>query len=165
MTNPVDLAGAGDRDPSSYARAVEALLGAEEVDGVLLTGYFGGYSAEPGGLHGLEVAAAEAIAAFVQAQDKPVVVHTIFPGSPTAEVLRSAGIPVHRDVDRACAVLGRARGATAAAEHDTTVPAAGAPGHRPVVRRREAGCSPRRASAFPAARPSALVTSSRRRSR
>ncbi len=68
VTNPVDLAGAGDREPGSYARAVETLLGAEEVDGVLLTGYFGGYSSEPGGLHGLEVAAAEAIAATVREQ-------------------------------------------------------------------------------------------------
>ncbi len=32
-------------------------------------------------------------------------VHTIFPASPTAAVLRAAGIPVHRDIDRAGAVL------------------------------------------------------------
>ena len=34
-----------------------------------------------------------------------MVVHTIFPNSPTAAMLRSSGIPVHRDVDRAGAVL------------------------------------------------------------
>jgi acyl-CoA synthetase (NDP forming) len=88
-----------------YARAVEALLMGDEVDGVLMTGYFGGYSTEPGGLHEIELAAARAIVAAVQSQDKPLVVHTIFPGSPTAVLLRSAGIPVHRDVDRAAAVL------------------------------------------------------------
>ncbi len=105
VDNPVDLAGAGDRDPTGYARAVEALLAGEDVDGVLMTGYFGGYSAEPGAVHELEVAAAHAIAAATRAQHKPVVVHTIFPTSPTAAVLRGAGIPVHRDVDRASAVL------------------------------------------------------------
>ncbi|WP_051276073.1 acetate--CoA ligase family protein [Marmoricola sp. URHB0036] len=105
VTNPVDLAGAGDRDPMNYARAVEALLPGEDVDGVLLTGWFGGYSTEPGGVHDVEIAAAHAIATAAAAQDKPVVVHTIFPTSPTSAVLREAGIPVHRDVDRACAVL------------------------------------------------------------
>ena len=104
-TNPVDLAGAGDRDPLGYARAVDVLLAADEVDGVLMTGYFGGYSTEESGLQDAELAAASAIAATVRAQSKPVVVHTIFPAGPTASVLRSAGIPVHRDVDRACGVL------------------------------------------------------------
>jgi acyl-CoA synthetase (NDP forming) len=33
------------------------------------------------------------------------VVQTIYPDSPAAQVLRAAGIPVHRDVDRACAAL------------------------------------------------------------
>jgi acetate---CoA ligase (ADP-forming) len=105
VTNPVDLAGAGDRDPMSYARAVEALLPGDDVDGVLITGWFGGYSTEPGGVHEVEIAAARAIAAAARAQDKPVVLHTIFPTSPTSAVLREAGIPVHRDVDRASAVL------------------------------------------------------------
>ena len=105
VANPVDLAGAGDRDPMNYARAVEALLAGDDVDGVLVTGYFGGYSTEPGGVSEIELAAAHAIAAAARSQHKPVVVHTIFPTSPTSAVLRAAGIPVHRDVDRASAVL------------------------------------------------------------
>lgn len=105
VTNPVDLAGAGDRDPGVYADAVAVLLAADDVDGVLVTGYFGGYSTEPGRMHELEMAAAEAIAATVGQHAKPVVVHTIHPASPSAVLLRSAGIPVHRDVDRAVAVL------------------------------------------------------------
>jgi acyl-CoA synthetase (NDP forming) len=105
VVNPVDLAGAGDRDPMGYARAVEALLQGHQVDAILMTGYFGGYSTEPGGVHELELDAARSIAAAVVAQDKPVVVHTIFPNGPTAALLRAAGIPVHRDVDRACGVL------------------------------------------------------------
>ena len=105
VTNPVDLAGAGDRDPMSYARAVEALLAADEVDGVLMTGYFGGYSADVGTLQDAELRAAEAIVAAVGGQGKPLVVHTIFPAGPTATTLRSGGIPVHRDVDRAAEVL------------------------------------------------------------
>lgn len=105
VTNPVDLAGAGDRDPTGYARAVEALLVADEVDAVLMTGWFGGHSTEPGGLGELELEAARAIVRVVGDHAKPVVVHTIFPHGPTSTLLRAAGIPVHRHVDRACAVL------------------------------------------------------------
>ena len=43
VTNPVDLAGAGEQDLASYARGVQVLLASDQVDGVLLTGYFGGY--------------------------------------------------------------------------------------------------------------------------
>ena len=105
VANPVDLAGAGDLDPRSYARALDALLAADDVDGVLLTGYFGGYSTEAGHLHEAEVAAARAMAAAITAGSTPVVVHTIFPHGPSAQALRAAGIPVHRDVDRCCDVL------------------------------------------------------------
>ncbi|RAG80831.1 CoA-binding protein, partial [Streptacidiphilus pinicola] len=50
--NPVDLAGMGEQDPASYADTVQALLDSDEVDAVLLTGYFGGYAAAEGGLGG-----------------------------------------------------------------------------------------------------------------
>ncbi len=42
--NPVDLAGGGEQDFMSYAKVTRALLESDEVDGVLMTGYFGGYS-------------------------------------------------------------------------------------------------------------------------
>ena len=42
--NPVDLAGAGEQDTYSFARSTRALLEAAEVDAVLFTAYFGGYS-------------------------------------------------------------------------------------------------------------------------
>ncbi len=105
VTNPVDLAGAGEQDPASYARGVEVLLGSEQVDGVLLTGYFGGYSSEESRLTEPELSAARLMAEVVAAQGKPLVVQTIYPDGPTARALRAAGVPVHRDVDRACLVL------------------------------------------------------------
>ena len=105
VTNPVDLAGAGEQDVASYARGVQVLLASDQVDGVLLTGYFGGYSTEQSNLTGPELAAAHQVADAVAAQGKPLVVQTIYPESPASQVLRGVGIPVHRDVDRACAVL------------------------------------------------------------
>ena len=105
VANPVDLAGAGERDPMRYVRAVELLLGADEVDGVLMTGYFGGYSVQASVLASLETAAGQVLADAVAGQAKPVVVHTLYPTGATGLLLRDAGLPVHRDVDRAAAVL------------------------------------------------------------
>lgn len=105
VANPVDLAGAGEQDMLSYARGVTTLLASEQVDGVLMTGYFGGYSTQQSNLTEPESAAARLMVEVVVAQGKPLVVQTIYPDSPTSLLLRSAGIPVHRDVDRACAVL------------------------------------------------------------
>ena len=84
MTNPVDLAGAGEQDLASYARGVRVLLASDEVDGVLLTGYFGGYSTEQSDLAAPELAAARQMADAVAAQGKPLVVQTIYPDSPPA---------------------------------------------------------------------------------
>ncbi|ROQ94043.1 CoA binding protein [Streptomyces sp. 2132.2] len=50
--NPVDLAGMGEQNPHSYADTIAELLAADEVDAVLMTGYFGGYAASDGGLGG-----------------------------------------------------------------------------------------------------------------
>jgi acyl-CoA synthetase (NDP forming) len=105
VANPVDLAGAGEQDPMRYTRALEVLLRAEEVDGVLMTGYFGTYSGSASPVAPLELAAATAMAGVVAEQAKPLLVQSIEPASPTGLVLRAAGIPVHRDVDRAATVL------------------------------------------------------------
>lgn len=105
VANPVDLAGAGERDPMTYVRALAALLDADEVGGVMVTGYFGSYSTQDSAVAELEVEAAGEMALVVRRQAKPVVVQTIHPRGPTAQALRAAGIPVHRDIDRAAAVL------------------------------------------------------------
>jgi acetate---CoA ligase (ADP-forming) len=81
------------------------LLDAEDVDGVLLSGYFGGYSTQAGGVEQLELAAAREMATLVPERGKPVVVHTMFPLSPSSEALRAAGIPVHRHLESATRVL------------------------------------------------------------
>ncbi|GAA1478850.1 acetate--CoA ligase family protein [Nocardioides aestuarii] len=105
LANPVDLAGAGERDLSSYARGVRVLVDSDQVDGVLLTGYFGGYGAWDPGMTGAELTAAHEMAAAVSGGTTPLVVQTVDPGSAASQVLAEAGIPVHRDVDRAAAVL------------------------------------------------------------
>ncbi|MFD7879765.1 acetate--CoA ligase family protein [Streptomyces sp. NPDC059766] len=112
VANPVDLAGMGEQDPGSYAAAVEALLAAEEVDAVLMTGYFGGYAASEGGLGGGGTAladgereAARLIAARHSTTAKPLVVQSMYPGSPSCRTLAAAGIPVFDATEDAARAL------------------------------------------------------------
>ena len=105
--NPVDLAGGGEQDISSFGRVVSTLLDAGEVDSVLLTGYFGGYSQYSPDFEAQEVAAAEVMADKVEASGRPLVVHTMYWASPPAWTLRERGIPVFRDVGAAVRALAR----------------------------------------------------------
>ncbi len=119
--NPVDLAGMGEQDPMSYATTVGGLLTTDEVDTVLMTGYFGGYAASGGGLGGGgavlgggEAQAAQQIVDHWRAAPKPLVVQSMYPQSPSCRTLADAGIPVFagtEDAARALAAMTRPEGA------------------------------------------------------
>ncbi|MFE2474908.1 acetate--CoA ligase family protein [Streptomyces sp. NPDC059389] len=134
--NPVDLAGMGEQNPLSYADTVAELLAADEVDAVLMTGYFGGYAASDGGLGGGaaggptgdaddgsdggsvlargEQRAARAIVTHLAAAPKPLVVQSMYPQSPSCRVLAGAGVPVFaatEDAARALAAMTARRAA------------------------------------------------------
>ena len=120
--NPVDLAGMGEQRPLSYADTVAELLAADEVDAVLMTGYFGGYAASEDGLGGGptggsvlaegETRAAKEIVGHLASAPKPLVVQSMYPRSPSCRVLAEAGVPVFaatEDAARALAAMtGRA---------------------------------------------------------
>jgi acyl-CoA synthetase (NDP forming) len=99
--NPVDLAGAGEQDVFSFARTTHALLEADDVDAVLFTAYFGGYSTQSDEMRDREVAVAELLAEAVSATGEPLVVHTMYASSPAAHALRAAGVPVYRVIESA----------------------------------------------------------------
>jgi acyl-CoA synthetase (NDP forming) len=101
MANPVDLAGAGEYDVFNFARVVELMLAAEELDLVFLAGYFGGYSTYSEEHAAREVEAARAIGACVAQRGKPLVVQTMYWRSEAADVLREALVPVYRDLEGA----------------------------------------------------------------
>src|SRR5882757_6619496 len=107
VSNPVDLAGT--RDISTFARVLAAMLGSADLDGALVTGYFGGYGEYGPALASAEVAAAGAMADQARAHGKPVAVHTMYPDSPAARVLAERGVPVFgavEDAARTLALLG-----------------------------------------------------------
>ncbi|MFE1410975.1 acetate--CoA ligase family protein [Streptomyces sp. NPDC058746] len=130
--NPVDLAGMGEQRPLSYADTVGELLAADEVDAVLMTGYFGGYAASEGGLGGGpaggsvladgETRAAKEIVAHLATAAKPLVVQSMYPASPSCRVLAEAGVPVFSATEDAARALAAITGRAAA----------GAPGIAPL---------------------------------
>ena len=105
--NPVDLAGAGEQDTYSFAHSTRALLEAPEVDAVLFTAYFGGYSEQSAELRDRELDVARLLAAGL-ARDRPsALVHTMYWDSPPARALRAEGIPVYRAIESAVTALAR----------------------------------------------------------
>ncbi|WP_327380871.1 acetate--CoA ligase family protein [Streptomyces sp. NBC_01207] len=130
--NPVDLAGMGEQRPLSYADTVGTLLAADEVDAVLMTGYFGGYAASEGGLGGGpgggsvladgEARAAKEIVAHLAAAPKPLVVQSMYPRSPSCRVLAEAGVPVFAATEDAARALAAMTGRGTADAEGTGVP-------------------------------------------
>jgi acyl-CoA synthetase (NDP forming) len=104
-TNPVDLAGGGEYDVFNFARVVEQLLRAEEVDIAFLTGYFGGYATYSDEHADQEVEAARAMAGYAREVGKPLIVQTMYWRSAAADALREALIPVYRDLEGALAAI------------------------------------------------------------
>jgi acyl-CoA synthetase (NDP forming) len=103
--NPVDLAGAGERDLTVYRRTAALLLGSGEADAVLLTGYFGSYAVDNPALADAEREVAEGLAADAARAGVPLLVHSMAPDGPTAAVLRAAGVPVFATVETATRAL------------------------------------------------------------
>ncbi|MGH3387359.1 MAG: CoA-binding protein, partial [Actinomadura sp.] len=105
VRNPVDLAGAGERDLTAYARLPRMLLRSGEVDAVLLTGYFGSYGADEPSLAEPERAVIGELAAAVRAEGLPVVVHSMARDRPAVAALREHGLPTFHTIDAAARSL------------------------------------------------------------
>ncbi len=107
LTNPVDFAGGGEQDISSFAKVARALLESGEVDAVLFTGYFGGYAHYSEEFRRREVESAEGMARAAEETGVPLLAHTMYWHSAPAEMLRERGVPVFREVEAAVSVAGR----------------------------------------------------------
>jgi acyl-CoA synthetase (NDP forming) len=97
--NPVDLAGAGERDLWNYARIVEDVVASGQADAVVLTGYFGCYGQDVPSLAQTEASVAARLGALVHASGVPVLVHTMAPECAAAQTLWSHGVPTYGRVE------------------------------------------------------------------
>lgn len=107
-TNPVDVAGAADEDPLSFAHLTEVCLKDPEVDGVIIAGLFGGYRwllAEEFGAR--EEEAARQLGQLVRQYQKPVLVQTVYARQdiPALHLLRQEGIPYYESVEITCRAM------------------------------------------------------------
>lgn len=128
VSNPVDVAGGGEQDIACFPRVLGHLLGTDEVDATLMSGYFGGYGGYGASLAEGELRAAEAMAALTAEHAGSLVVQTMNHTSAAADRLREAGVAVYRGIDEASWALGRlARRTTAPATGVPDLPAPEAP--------------------------------------
>ncbi len=106
--NPIDVAGAADEDPMALAHLAEVCLQDHEVDGVIITGLFGGYrwllSEELGSR---EEAAAHELGNLVRRYQKPLLLQTIYArhNIPALHILREESIPYYESVEITCRAL------------------------------------------------------------
>jgi acyl-CoA synthetase (NDP forming) len=107
VANPVDLAGGAERDVHAFDRLTHELLSSDELDALLITGYFGGYREYGEAVAAEELRTAALIGEAAAASARPVVVHTMYPHGPAAAALREAGIPVYESVERSADALRR----------------------------------------------------------
>ena len=104
-TNPVDLAGAGEQDFWNFERVTSAVLESGEVDAVIFTGYFGGYSQMNEGFSAVETEVGHAIARSAAASGRPLVSQAMYWASSPVRALRAGGVPVYRDIEAAVDTL------------------------------------------------------------
>ncbi len=101
-SNPVDVAGATDGDPSVFERCLEVLVDDPGVDGVLCVGLLGGYGIRfSGDLTSAEERTVVRMATLARERGKPLVVQSAYAyHHPHAhDLLRAANVPVLSSVD------------------------------------------------------------------
>ncbi len=97
--NPVDLAGAGEQDFWNFERVTTAVLESGEVDAVIFSGYFGGYSQMSPTFSAVETEVAHAIALAAGTSGRPLLAQAMYWDSSPARALRVGGVPVYRDIE------------------------------------------------------------------
>ncbi|GAC1582023.1 MAG: hypothetical protein NVS4B1_18740 [Ktedonobacteraceae bacterium] len=107
-TNPIDVAGAADEDPLSFAYLTEICLNDDDIDGVIITGLFGGYRwllSEDFGPR--EEAAARKLGELVRHYKKPVLVQTVYARHdiPALHILQEEGVPYYESVEITCRAM------------------------------------------------------------
>ncbi|GCE13137.1 acetate--CoA ligase family protein [Tengunoibacter tsumagoiensis] len=107
-TNPIDVAGATDEDPLAFSLITETCLKDPNIDGVIVTGLFGGYRmllSEDFGKR--EEEAARELGRLVREYKKPVLVQTVYARHdiPALHILQEEKIPYYESVEITCRAM------------------------------------------------------------
>jgi len=107
-SNPIDYGGTAEENPHMITECVKVCMEDDQVDGIFITGFFGGFKdiiaphvAE------LEEKASKDMVDLVQKHKKPLFVHTSFARDPikSLDILKAAGVPVIESSERAAQCL------------------------------------------------------------
>ncbi|CAN5317909.1 acetate--CoA ligase family protein [soil metagenome] len=101
LQNPVDVGSGSSLSINSFCTVTAALLDDENVDAVLVTGYFGGYEHYGPSMAREELATARLLGDLAATGHKPVLIHTMFPHGTAARELTQLGVPVFAAIDDA----------------------------------------------------------------
>lgn len=103
VSNPVDLAGAGESDIFTFAHITAALIADERVDAVLYTGFFGGYATYSPEAAEQELAVAARIAGLRDQSGKPLLIQSMqVPSRPPAILaLDARAVPTYERIESA----------------------------------------------------------------
>ncbi|MCX5191515.1 acetate--CoA ligase family protein [Streptomyces sp. NBC_00268] len=113
VSNPVDLAGAGEADLQVYAQVAELVAASGEVDAVVMSGYLGCYGEDSPSLESAEFTVIDRLGNLghlgrtTDAPHVPLLVHSMSASSPAVARLREHRVPVFDTVDAALGALGR----------------------------------------------------------
>ena len=107
-SNPIDYGGTAEENPHMITECVKVCMQADEVDGIYITGFFGGFKdiiaphvAE------LEEQTSRDLVDLVKKHQKPLFVHTSFASGDikSLDILKSEGIPVMESSERSTRCL------------------------------------------------------------
>jgi acyl-CoA synthetase (NDP forming) len=107
-SNPIDYGGTAEENPRMITECVKVCMQDDQVDGIFITGFFGGFKdiiaphvAE------LEEKASKDMVEMVKHHKKPLFVHTSFAREPikSLDILKTAGVPVIESSERTAQCL------------------------------------------------------------
>ena len=107
-SNPIDYGGTAEENPHMITECVKVCMEDDQVDGISITGFFGGFKdiiaphvAE------LEEQASQDMVDLVKKYKKPLFVHTSFARDPikSLDILKAAGVPVIESSERTAQCL------------------------------------------------------------
>ncbi len=108
VSNPVDLAGAGEANLHVYADLIQVLLDSGEVDSAVLSGYFGCYGEDTVSIESSELEVVDRIGAIVEGAGRPLVVHSMSAQSRAVSSLWERGVPTYNGIEFAMQALASA---------------------------------------------------------
>ena len=107
-SNPIDYGGTAEENPHMITECVKVCMQADEVDGIYITGFFGGFKdIIAAHVAELEEQTSRDLVDLVKKHQKPLFVHTSFAGGDikSLDILKSEGIPVMESSERSTRCL------------------------------------------------------------